>query len=75
MQTSRFEARVPPAAEAAVVELEGDIDGARRPPWKRPTPRRRVNEARVVTLDFSDVAIHQLDRHRAARRAACAGPP
>jgi len=55
MQTSRFEARVQLGHEAAVVELEGDIDGSAEAALEAAYAEAASHEARVVRLDFSDV--------------------
>jgi anti-anti-sigma factor len=56
MQTSRFEARVSPAAETAVVELEGDVDSGAEAALEAAYAEATANgAARVVTLDFSRV--------------------
>ena len=55
MQTSRFEARVSPAAETAVVELEGDVDSGAEAALEAAYEEATGNGARVVTLDFSRV--------------------
>lgn len=55
MQTSRFEASVRPAAGAAVVELEGDVDGGAEAALEAAYAEARGGGASVVTLDFSAV--------------------
>jgi anti-anti-sigma factor len=55
VQTSRFEASVRPSAGAAVVELDGDVDGAAEAQLERAYAEARDGGARVVTLDFSAV--------------------
>ena len=55
MQTSRFEARVRATGEAAVVELEGDIDAGAEAALERAYADATANGATVVTLDFSDI--------------------
>ena len=48
MQTSRFEARVSPAAETAVVELEGDVDSGAEAALEAAYAEATGNGARVV---------------------------
>jgi anti-anti-sigma factor len=55
MQTSRFEARVRPNGDAAVVELEGDIDSGAETPLEQAYAEATGGGARTVTLDFSSV--------------------
>jgi anti-anti-sigma factor len=55
MQTSRFEAHVRRAPEAAVVELDGDVDVHAEAALERAYDDATAAGARIVTLDFSSV--------------------
>jgi anti-anti-sigma factor len=55
MQTSRFEAHVRRAPEAAVVELDGDVDAHAEAALDRAYDDATAGGARIVTLDFSSV--------------------
>jgi anti-anti-sigma factor len=55
MQTSRFEARVRPGTNAAVIELDGDIDSGAEPVLENAYAEATGEGARLLTLDFSGV--------------------
>jgi anti-sigma B factor antagonist len=55
MQTSRFEAHVRRALEAAVVELDGDVDAHAEAALERAYDDAKAAGARIVTLDFTSV--------------------